>query len=105
TFVVHARKAWLKGLSPKENRDVPPLDYDLVHQLKRERPDLTVIINGGIASLDHAEALLAPRDGGPGLDGAMLGRAAYHEPALLGEADRRMFGTGENIGAFEAVER
>src|SRR5690606_17957871 len=105
TFVVHARKAWLKGLSPKENRDVPPLDYDLVHRLKRERPELTVIINGGVASLDHALELLAARDGGPALDGAMLGRAAYHEPALLGQADRRMFGAGEDVGPFEAVER
>ena len=105
TFVVHARKAWLKGLSPKENRDVPPLDYDLVHRLKRERPGLTVIINGGVASLDHALELLQPRDGGPALDGAMLGRAAYHEPALLGQADRRMFGAGEDVGPFEAVER
>jgi tRNA-dihydrouridine synthase A len=87
TFVVHARKAWLKGLSPKENRDIPPLDYDLVYRLKRERPDLTISINGGVASLDEAEAHLAA-----GVDGVMLGRAAYHEPGLLGEADRRLFG-------------
>jgi tRNA-dihydrouridine synthase A len=87
TFVVHARKAWLKGLSPKENRDIPPLDYPLVYRLKRERPQLTVLINGGIRSLDEAEAHLAA-----GIDGVMLGRAAYHEPGVLGEADRRLFG-------------
>ena len=85
-FVVHARKAWLKGLSPKQNRDVPPLDYPLVWRLKRERPQLTVVINGGIASLDEAESHLAH------VDGVMLGRAAYHTPGLLGEADRRLFG-------------
>ncbi|MBC6980325.1 tRNA dihydrouridine(20/20a) synthase DusA [Caulobacter sp. 17J80-11] len=97
-FVVHARKAWLKGLSPKENRDVPPLDYPLVYRLKRERPDLTVVINGGVANLDEAEAHLAH------VDGVMLGRAAYHEPALLGEADRRMFGAGADVDPFQAVE-
>jgi tRNA-dihydrouridine synthase A len=85
-FVVHARKAWLKGLSPKENREIPPLDYPLVHRLKRARPDLTIVINGGVADLDAAKAQLAH------VDGVMLGRAAYHEPALLGEADRRIFG-------------
>jgi tRNA-dihydrouridine synthase A len=87
TFVVHARKAWLKGLSPKENRDIPPLDYPLVYRLKRERPHLEIIINGGVRSLEEAEAHLAE-----GVDGVMLGRAAYHEPALLGEADRRLYG-------------
>lgn len=99
SFVVHARKAWLKGLSPKENRDVPPLDYPLVHRLKRERPDLTIVINGGIASLDETEKHL------DAVDGVMLGRAAYHTPAILGEVDRRVFGQGEDIDAFEAVER
>jgi tRNA-dihydrouridine synthase A len=83
--IVHARKAWLKGLSPKENREIPPLDYALVRRLKRERPDLTVILNGGLSDLDLALAESA------GLDGAMLGRAAYHTPALLGEVDRRLF--------------
>ena len=87
TFVVHARKAWLKGLSPKENREIPPLDYPLVYRLKRERPGLTIVINGGIGSLDEAEAHLAQ-----GVDGVMLGRAAYHEPGRLGEADRRLYG-------------
>jgi tRNA-dihydrouridine synthase A len=99
-FVVHARKAWLQGLSPKENRDIPPLDYPLVWRLKRERPDLTVVINGGVASLEEAEAHLAQ-----GVDGVMLGRAAYHDPGLLGEADRRIFGSGPDVGPREAVER
>jgi tRNA-dihydrouridine synthase A len=99
TFVVHARKAWLQGLSPKENRDVPPLDYALVHRLKRERPDLTIVINGGIASLDEAQAHLEA------VDGVMLGRAAYHTPGILGEVDARVFGeAGAGIDAFEAVE-
>jgi tRNA-dihydrouridine synthase A len=98
-FVVHARKAWLKGLSPKENREIPPLDYALVHRLKRERPALSVVINGGIANLAEAEAHLAH------VDGVMLGRAAYHEPGLLGEADRRLFGEGAEVTAHEAVAR
>lgn len=83
TFVVHARKAWLKGLSPKENRDIPPLDYEIVYRLKRERPGLTVVLNGGVpsveAALEHLEQV----------DGVMLGRAAYHEPARLGAVDRK----------------
>jgi tRNA-dihydrouridine synthase A len=100
TFVVHARKAWLKGLSPKENRDIPPLDYPLVWRLKAERPHLTIVINGGVGSLDEAEAHLAH------VDGVMLGRAAYHEPGLLGQVDRRIFGeSGDDVGPFEAVER
>lgn len=85
-FAVHARKAWLEGLSPKQNRDVPPLDYALVHRLKAERPDLTIILNGGLGSLDQALEHLDA-----GLDGVMLGRAAYHDPGILGEADRRLF--------------
>jgi tRNA-dihydrouridine synthase A len=89
-FAVHARMAWLKGLSPKENRDVPPLDYDLVAAMKARRPDLEIAINGGIAGLDAAEAHLAN-----GVDGVMIGRAAYHSPDLvLGDADARIFGTG-----------
>ncbi len=104
TFIVHARKAWLKGLSPKENRDVPPLDYAVVRRLKAKRPDLSISINGGIADLDQAEALLAETDDGPALDGVMLGRAAYHEPALLGQADRRIFGlTTDDVGPFAAI--
>jgi len=86
TFIVHARKAWLKGLSPKENRELPPLDYEIVAELKRARPDLEIILNGGIASLDVAEKELAR------VDGVMLGRAAYQEPALLLDVDWRFFG-------------
>nr|WP_314439100.1 tRNA dihydrouridine(20/20a) synthase DusA [uncultured Brevundimonas sp.] len=105
TFIVHARKAWLKGLSPKENRDVPPLDYGLVRRLKRERPHLSISINGGIGSLDEAEAHLDDADG-VRLDGVMLGRAAYHEPALLGQADRRIYGEAvEDVDAYAAIER
>jgi tRNA-dihydrouridine synthase A len=85
-FAVHARKAWLKGLSPKENRDVPPLDYELVYRVKREHPKLSIVINGGIATLDEAEAHLAH------VDGVMIGRAAYHSPAILAEVDERFFG-------------
>ncbi|HEU4774513.1 MAG TPA: tRNA dihydrouridine(20/20a) synthase DusA [Lysobacter sp.] len=85
-FVVHARNAWLKGLSPKENREVPPLRYDWAYRLKRERPDLQVIVNGGIADADEATAHLAH------VDGAMLGRAAYHDPYLLHRLDVAWFG-------------
>jgi tRNA-dihydrouridine synthase A len=99
TFVVHARKAWLAGLSPKENRDIPPLDYALVHRLKAERPGLTVVINGGMATLDEALTHLDH------VDGVMLGRAAYHDPGLLGAVDRRVFGEAvDDVDAFSAVE-
>ena len=97
-FVVHARKALLQGLSPKQNRDVPPLNYPLVWRLKRERPDLTIVINGGIGSLEEAEAHLAH------VDGVMLGRAAYHTPDILGMVDARIFGEGGVVGARAAVE-
>ncbi|MBV9993257.1 MAG: tRNA dihydrouridine(20/20a) synthase DusA [Alphaproteobacteria bacterium] len=97
TFAVHARKAWLEGLSPKENRDVPPLDYALVHRLKRERPELAIVINGGIATLDEAAAHLKH------VDGVMLGRTAYHAPAMLAEVDARFFG-GEPRDVNAAVE-
>ncbi|MFK7752950.1 MAG: tRNA dihydrouridine(20/20a) synthase DusA [Sedimentitalea sp.] len=94
-FTIHARKAWLKGLSPKENRDIPPLDYDLVAQMKSQFPALHLSINGGITSLDQAEQFLAA-----GLDGVMIGRSAYHDPyAILGEADSRIFGRAQNSTA------
>lgn len=86
TFVVHARKAWLKGLSPKENREIPPLNYDIVAELKRTHPHLEIILNGGIADLDTALREL------PRVDGVMLGRATYHEPSLLLAVDARIFG-------------
>jgi tRNA-dihydrouridine synthase A len=85
-LIVHARKAWLKGLSPRENRDVPPLDYALVCRLKASHPDLEVILNGGIATLEQAQSELG------GLDGVMMGRAAYQEPWRLLEVDPRVFG-------------
>ena len=100
SFVVHARKAWLKGLSPKENRDIPPLDYDLVYRLKRERPNLIIAINGGVPGIDAALEHLTN-----GVDGVMLGRAAYHEAGLLGEVDRRVFGLDvADVDSFTAVE-
>lgn len=99
TFIVHARKAWLEGLSPKENRDVPPLDYPLVRALKRARPQLAIILNGGLADLDSA---LAESEG---LDGAMLGRAAYQNPALLLDVDARVFGAAAPASSREeAIE-
>jgi tRNA-dihydrouridine synthase A len=97
TFAVHARKAWLEGLSPKENRDVPPLDYDLVYRVKREHPKLKIVLNGGIATLDEAQKHIEH------VDGVMLGRAAYHSPAMLTEVDARFFG-GEPVSFEPAVE-
>ncbi|MDG4648763.1 tRNA dihydrouridine(20/20a) synthase DusA [Roseibacterium sp. SDUM158017] len=99
-FAIHARKAWLQGLSPKENRDVPPLDYPLVHAMKAEFPHLHLSINGGIATLEEAQAHLAA-----GLDGVMVGRAAYHAPAdILGRADAAIFGEAAPArGAEDAV--
>jgi tRNA-dihydrouridine synthase A len=86
TFIVHARKAWLQGLSPKENRAIPPLSYDTVHRLKLDFPSLEIILNGGITSLAQAEEQL------PHVDGVMIGREAYHNPWILAQADRRLFG-------------
>jgi tRNA-dihydrouridine synthase A len=98
---VHARKAWLQGLSPKENREVPPLDYWLVLRMKAAFPDLHLSINGGVTSLDAAVDLLAQ-----GLDGVMVGRAAYHQPMdILGAADRRVWGEGEEAEVFDVVAR
>jgi tRNA-dihydrouridine synthase A len=98
-FTVHARAAWLKGLSPKENREVPPLDYPLVAELKRLRPDLTIILNGAITTLDQCSGHLGT------FDGVMLGRAAYQTPGLLGEVDMRLFGAAAPVTASEAVRR
>ncbi len=86
SFVIHARQAWLKGLDPKQNREVPPLDYPLVYRVKRDFPELEIVINGGIATLEAAAAHLDH------VDGVMLGRAAYQTPYLLAEVDRRFFG-------------
>ncbi len=87
-FIVHARKAWLQGLSPKENREIPPLRYEVVRQLKRDFPRLQIVINGGIKTLEQTETLLTT------LDGVMIGREAYHNPWILAEADARVFGVG-----------
>jgi tRNA-dihydrouridine synthase A len=85
-LIVHARKAWLKGLSPRENREVPPLDYAVVHRLKATHPDLAIVLNGGVTNLDQAQTHLGA------LDGVMMGRAAYQEPWRLLEVDPVIFG-------------
>ena len=95
-LIVHARKAWLKGLSPKENREVPPLDYDRVYRLKAAHPRLTVVLNGGIAGVEEALAHLAR------VDGVMMGRAAYQEPWRLLAVDPLVFG---EAGALRVAER
>jgi tRNA-dihydrouridine synthase A len=100
SFIVHARKAWLDGLSPKQNRDVPPLDYDRVYRLKQRRPDLEIILNGGIESFAAVETHL------PHVDGVMLGRAAYADPYLLAEVDRALFGAdAEPPSRLEVLDR
>ena len=86
-LVVHARKAWLQGLSPKENREIPPLDYGRVYRLKQEFPDLTIVINGGITTVEQVQAHLAQ------VDGVMLGRSAYHDPYLLAQCEEALYGT------------
>ncbi len=98
-IIVHARKAWLQGLSPRENREIPPLEHDLVVRMKRRFPELTICINGGITSLEQAQDLLAQ-----GLDGVMIGRAAYHDPAhsLIG-ADA-LWGDAYAPDAFAVVD-
>ena len=99
TFIIHARKAWLQGLNPKQNREIPPLQYETVYRLKQAFPDLEIIINGGIESLDEAEAHLAK------VDGVMIGRAAYQDPWMLADADRRLFGQENPVSSrTEVVE-
>ncbi|MFP7571406.1 tRNA dihydrouridine(20/20a) synthase DusA [Marivita sp. S2033] len=98
-LIIHARKAWLQGLSPKENRDVPPLDYDLVLRMAEQFPDLPMSVNGGIETLAQAEALIAQ-----GMTGAMIGRAAYHRPwDVLAQVDSRIFGARDVNQTREAV--
>lgn len=98
-FIVHARKAWLKGLSPKENRNVPPLDYDLVRQMKAQFSDLEIVLNGGLKTLDSAQ------DEANSLDGVMFGRAAYHDPWILGGVDERFHGSASmNLSREDIVE-
>ncbi|HPE73069.1 MAG TPA: tRNA dihydrouridine(20/20a) synthase DusA [Candidatus Competibacter sp.] len=86
-FIVHARKAWLSGLSPKENREIPPLRHEVVHRLKRDFPELTIVLNGGLTTLEQVTEQLRQ------VDGVMIGRAAYENPYLLAEVDRRFFGS------------
>ncbi|MFT4715815.1 MAG: tRNA-dihydrouridine synthase A [Paracoccaceae bacterium] len=101
SFAIHARKAWLQGLSPKQNRDVPPLNYGLVKEMKKSFPALEIAINGGIETLDQAQAFLAD-----GLDGVMVGRAAYHHPfSVLAQADNRVFGTDYSISMPAVVHQ
>ncbi len=98
TFIVHARKAWLQGLSPKENREIPPLRHERVQALKREFPALSIVLNGGLATVADAQAALAT------LDGTMYGRTAYHEPYRLAELDAALFG-GAPPDRLEVLER
>lgn len=97
-FIVHARNAWLQGLSPKENREIPPLRYEIVHRLKRELPHLTIVINGG---LKDDEAIAAQLEG---LDGVMIGREAYHNPYAMADWDRRFFGDERSVPDRSEVE-
>jgi len=99
TFILHARKAWLSGLSPKENRDVPPLNYQRVYDIKADYPDLHISVNGGIKSLDEVQTHLKR------LDGTMLGRVVYHDPYLLASADSLIFGqTDQGLSRHEVIE-
>jgi tRNA-dihydrouridine synthase A len=97
-FIIHARKAWLQGLSPKENREIPPLDYPLVLEMKRQFPELTICLNGGVTSLAQAQGLLDQ-----GLDGVMMGRAAYHDPASVLIGADALWGEDFAPDAFEVV--
>lgn len=99
-FIVHARKAWLSGLSPKENREIPPLDYERVYQLKRDFPHLNISINGGIKTIEEIKQHLQF------VDGVMVGREAYQNPSLLGEIDSQIFGENQPpVTAYQAVEK
>ncbi len=99
TLIVHARKAWLSGLSPKQNREVPPLRYDMVYRLKAEFPELEIVLNGGVQDLDQVQCHLAH------VDGVMIGRAAYQNPYILAEADRRVFGEPHPALSRETIAR
>jgi len=91
TFIIHARKAWLSGLSPKQNREIPPLRYDIVYQLKKDFPELIFILNGGVTSLKQTKEILQQ------VDGVMMGREAYHNPYLLAQVDQQLFTTTEPV--------
>ena len=97
TFIVHARKAWLKGLSPKENREIPPLNYALVYELKQAFPQLEIIINGGITTLEQCQHHLQ------WVDGVMVGREAYHNPWLLAQVDSQLYAAPDSFNQRKAV--
>ena len=97
TFIVHARKAWLQGLSPKENREIPPLNYEWVYRLKRDYPQLTIVINGGIQTIDECQLHLEQ------VDGVMIGREAYHNPWMLAQIDSLLFGVSDPAQSRDAV--
>ena len=96
-FIVHARKAWLQGLSPKENREIPPLNYEWVYQLKRDYPQLTIVINGGIQTIAECQLHLEQ------VDGVMIGREAYHNPWMLAQIDSKLFGASDPANNRDAV--
>ncbi|MDV7339237.1 tRNA dihydrouridine(20/20a) synthase DusA [Terasakiella sp. A23] len=99
TFIIHARKAWLKGLSPKQNREIPPLRHDIVHEIKKDFPDLEIILNGGIQTVEEAASHLDK------VDGVMIGRAAYETPYVMANADQVIFGQDKPvIDRFKALE-
>jgi len=101
TFIIHARKAWLKGLSPKDNRTIPPIDYDLVHAMKAKYPELDIIVNGQVTDAEHAVEVM-----GGTLNGAMFGRAAYNTPWILTEVDSYWFGADSFVPSrLEIAER
>jgi len=97
-FIIHARKAYLKGLSPAENRTIPPLRYDWVYRLKQDFPHLTIVLNGGVRTLEEVQAHLAK------VDGVMLGRAVYEDPFVLEPADRRLFGEARSTTRLEVAQ-
>jgi tRNA-dihydrouridine synthase A len=97
TFIVHARKAWLQGLSPKQNREIPPLHYAVVHQLKQDFPELEIVINGGITTLEQVRQQLNH------VDGVMVGREAYHNPWMLAEADKLIFDDAHPVSSRHQV--
>lgn len=97
TFIIHARKAWLKGLSPKQNREVPPLRYDVVYQIKKDYPELNIVLNGGVTTLDSSTEILQH------VDGVMMGREAYHNPYLLAEVDAQLYSASIPIKTREEV--
>ena len=97
TFIIHARKAWLKGLSPKENREIPPLRYESVYQIKREFPQLEILINGGITTLEQCQQHLQY------VDGVMVGREAYHNPWVLAQVDAQLYGTSSAVDDRKAI--